>query len=84
MKLSKGMELSKDGWKFEPFFGSKIVGEYEIGVETCIGDFCVGVYDADTKFIIGEKTSFKKEEDAWEHAFSLVKEYEKKTKEKEA
>lgn len=33
------------GWIFEEYRMYKKVGDKEIDIEFCIGDFCVGIYD---------------------------------------
>ena len=33
------------GWKIEQYRAFKKVGKFEVDIEFCIGDYCVGLYD---------------------------------------
>lgn len=45
-RMPEGMieALTKEGWIFSDHYCHLPLGEYEIGIEFCIGDFCVGTY----------------------------------------
>ena len=42
MSLKQDMENA--GWIFNEYYCYKMFGEYEIDIEFCIGDYCVGIY----------------------------------------
>lgn len=69
-------ELEKQGWVFERFYAYKIFDNIEVGVEFCIGDCCVALYDKDSKDMISdEKYRAKDREEAFAYANDIINTY---------
>lgn len=47
--------FKKQGWKFSDFAMEKKVNNLYIDIEFCIGDFCVGVYSKNGKWLLEPK-----------------------------
>lgn len=44
LNMSLKQDMENAGWVFNELYCYKMFGEYEIDIEFCIGDFCVGIY----------------------------------------
>lgn len=53
MNKEQRKALREMGWKWHKFYISKYIGKYELDIEFCIGDCCVGVYE--NKFLVEPK-----------------------------
>ena len=68
---------AKKGWVKEKLYAYKMVGKYEITIEFCYGDFCVGIFD-EKKDILEPKQSCPTVTDALVKAAMLAEKYKNK------
>lgn len=73
-------ELKSKGWKLDKdFYIYKKVGDKEMDIEFCIGDFCLGIYDKD-KWLIEPKQRCKNFMEAYIKSFLLEEKYKLQSK----
>ena len=65
---------AKKGWVKEKFYAYKMVGQFEITIEFCDGDFCVGIFN-EKHLLLESKQSCPTVTDALVTAAALEKKY---------
>lgn len=63
--------MAKDGWVFADHYAFFKLDDYEVGIEFCIGDFCIGVY-RENKYDKGEMDLIAEKKQAYTAEQALV------------